>query len=423
MKKKIIAASLCLVLSPVLYCLLKIITNKDCLIVYSDHIYNYESMTYSSMRYIISRFGETKLITDHINDIQKKECDFLDLKNKYVHNGLTDAHTHLLTTDFANSKSWMQTIEYSTSLSEIQRLNLGLKNAKSMLLHGFTTIRDVGNSGYFLDVQLRNHIIKNQLLAPNLIVTGPGITYLQPQFNIKNKNGEYFVINSLDQIERLLKIYTENNISWIKIYSDNSIKNNVMPKDFLKQIVEKAHKKNLKVALHSEFFDSFKNSLASNPDTIEHFYEFDDADTSAESSKPVLTLTPLSFEDCEILQKSSFSLSSNCKFAEKMKTIQIQKANEKKFKVIFGSDFVNDTLTTHRSRGEATTSALISLIKNNLTPQQIFHMTVVNPNKIFSTNNFQTNLVVYEQDPVINIETIRKPYLVIKEGKIAKDND
>jgi imidazolonepropionase-like amidohydrolase len=421
MIRKIILTSLCLVVLPVFYCIIKFLNAKECLIVYSDHIYNYETMSYDHLKYIISYYGDTELKTDHITDDQKKQCEFLDLKNKYIHSGLTDAHTHLLTTDFSKSKSWMQTIEYSSSLSDIQRINLGLKNAKSMLLYGFTTVRDVGNSGNFLDVQLRNHIRKNHLRAPNLIVTGPGITYLEPQFNIKNENGEYIVINMSTQIENIFKTYIDNNITWIKVYSDNSIKNNIMPKELLNKLVETAHKLNLKVVLHTEFFDSFRNSITTGADTIEHFYEFDSTDAS--SRKPVLTITPLSFEDCEALNKNSFSLASNCILAEELKTKQINLANGNGFDIIFGSDFVNDNITAHLNRGEATTATLISLSKNNLSPQQIFKIAVLNPNKIFNSNNFQTNLVAYDEDPMADIKNIHKPYLVIKEGLIVPSDD
>ncbi len=94
----------------------------------------------------------------------------LDLSSLTVLPGLIDVHTHLtMNTDFDPFRE-------VTSTSAKEAIN-GVANARTTLMAGVTTVRNVGAYG-FVDVDLRDAINAGQVPGPHMQVSGPliGIT-------------------------------------------------------------------------------------------------------------------------------------------------------------------------------------------------------------------------------------------------------
>jgi imidazolonepropionase-like amidohydrolase len=94
----------------------------------------------------------------------------LDLSSLTVLPGLIDVHTHLtMNTDFDPFRE-------VTSTSAKEAIN-GVANARTTLMAGFTTVRNVGAYN-FVDVDLRDAINAGQVPGPHMQVSGPliGIT-------------------------------------------------------------------------------------------------------------------------------------------------------------------------------------------------------------------------------------------------------
>ncbi len=89
----------------------------------------------------------------------------IDLGNLTVMPGLIDVHTHLtMTPDFDPFRE-------VTSTPAKEAIN-GVVNARTTLLAGFTSVRNVGANG-FVDVDLRDAINSGQVAGPHMLVSGP----------------------------------------------------------------------------------------------------------------------------------------------------------------------------------------------------------------------------------------------------------
>jgi imidazolonepropionase-like amidohydrolase len=91
----------------------------------------------------------------------------VDLGGLTVLPGLIDVHTHLTgTPDFDPYREL-------TSTDAKEAIN-GVVNARTTLLAGFTSVRNVGAGGY-TDVDLRDAINSGQIAGPHMLVSGPAL--------------------------------------------------------------------------------------------------------------------------------------------------------------------------------------------------------------------------------------------------------
>lgn len=94
----------------------------------------------------------------------------LDQRQSTVLPGLIDLHTHLV----GNIQGSSPTAPLESTPAEDALM--GAANARSTLLAGFTTVRDVGTYRGGIDISLRNAINRGQVLGPRMAVAGPYVT-------------------------------------------------------------------------------------------------------------------------------------------------------------------------------------------------------------------------------------------------------
>src|SRR5215471_8047531 len=111
-----------------------------------------------------------------------KDARVVDLRSYTILPGLIDAHTHLLYLEDPRNGLSMEGIKSLTMEGTPLRALHGAARARTFLMAGITTVRDLGNSGRFGDVALRAAINDGSLEGPRMYVSGPGLSAEGGQF-------------------------------------------------------------------------------------------------------------------------------------------------------------------------------------------------------------------------------------------------
>ena len=204
----------------------------------------------------------------------------IDLTKAVCLPGLIDVHDHL-TADPTNSGY------KSLGISVPREALTGAKNARITLRAGFTTVRNVGASGYS-DIALRDAINAGELEGPRLIVSGPalGITgghcdenLLAPEFHYKDEGVADGPWAARAKVREVIKYGADV----IKICASGGVLSKgdaasaaqYTPEE-MKAIAEEAHKLGRKVAAHAHGTESIKEAIEAGIDSIEHSSLIDD---------------------------------------------------------------------------------------------------------------------------------------------------
>src|SRR5262245_59553741 len=210
------------------------------------------------------------------NEVQApNEARVIELPGMTLLPGLIDAHSHVFLHPY-NEVSWEdQVLKEALALRVCRATN----HARSTLLAGFTTIRDLGTEGAgYADVGIKQAIDQRIVPGPRMKVTTRAIvatgTYaprgLAPEWRIpqgaEEADGENLRLVVRDQIGR--------GADWIKVYADTSQGDRGIRPTFsleeLRLIVETAKSAGVPVVAHAQGKEGMRRAALAGVETIEH---------------------------------------------------------------------------------------------------------------------------------------------------------
>jgi cytosine/adenosine deaminase-related metal-dependent hydrolase len=124
------------------------------------------------------------------------------------------------------------------------------------LAAGVTTVRDMGNDGPTL-LELIAEARAGRLLAPHIVAAG----FIEGESPFSSRAG--FVINDLDGARRAVDWYADNGYRQVKIY-------NSFPREILRETVEYAHSRGLRVSGHVPVFMRARDVVEAGYDELQH---------------------------------------------------------------------------------------------------------------------------------------------------------
>jgi imidazolonepropionase-like amidohydrolase len=207
----------------------------------------------------------------------------IDLGDRVLLPGLTDAHTHiLLQGDFTSAEYEDQILkEYPA-----HRVARAVRALKIALEHGFTTMRDLETEGAgYSDVALRDAVSEGVVPGPRLQVVGPALSttgtypilHFRPDWKFPTG---VMTCDGADGCRRAVREQVSYGTDWVKIYSNTGRPRftddgyiDTRPnwtKEEIEAVVSEAHARGVKVAAHATSDTGVRMAVAAGVDSIEH---------------------------------------------------------------------------------------------------------------------------------------------------------
>jgi len=232
----------------------------------------------------------------------------IDLGTLTVLPGLIDVHTHL------TSNPDFDPYRELTSTDAKEAIN-GVVNARTTLMAGFTTVRNVGAGGY-TDVDLRDAINSGQIAGPHMLVSGPalGITGGHCDDNllpVKYHDVGDGVADGIAQVQHMVRQNIKYGADLIKICATGGVLSkgddpqaSQYTLEEMKAIVADAHRLGRRVAAHAHGAQGILWASMAGVDSIEHGSYIND-DAIAEMKKNGTYLVPTLYLEDWMLEKGS----------------------------------------------------------------------------------------------------------------------
>ena len=190
--------------------------------------------------------------------------------------GLIDVHTHILLHPY-NEALWDdQVLKEPLSLRVCRATN----HLRSILLSGFTTIRDLGTEGAgYADVGLKQAIAQGIVPGPRMLVVTRAIVAtgsygpmgFAPELHIPQGAEE---ADGMDSLIRVVRDQIGRGADWIKVYADRAMGGTAVRPSFsleeLTRLVETARSAGILVSAHATSVEGIRPPVLAGVTTIEH---------------------------------------------------------------------------------------------------------------------------------------------------------
>jgi imidazolonepropionase-like amidohydrolase len=305
-------------------------------------------------------------------------ADIIDLSGYTVMPGLIDAHVHLLYLESPKGDLAVDGVKAIVMEGDALRALRGAARAKTFLEAGITTVKDLGNSGQFLDVALKTAINEGSVVGPRMFVSGPilsseGGQIPGLQFDHRHiANEEYRVIKGVDDAINAVRENVTYGADIIKICANNTPNNTSLTIDEMKAIVKMAHRYRRKVTAHATNNIAVWEAVTAGVDGIEHGYQIADSTLALMAEKRIpLIPTDISRDQlAKYLEMTGFEGDQEQAIAGYQAAMhdRLKRAIAHSVQIVAGSDMY---INLEMPQGEGAKEVLVSYLEAGMKPLDI----------------------------------------------------
>jgi imidazolonepropionase-like amidohydrolase len=357
-----------------------------------------------------------------------EEAEIIDLSKSTLMPGLIDAHTHICAniSKFAD-KLGIDFLDLVLLNPDGYRAIQGAVNAKQMLDAGFTTIRDAGNSGKFVDTDIKRAINEGLITGPTILAAGRIIAPFGGQFRTKADkqylfNNEYFFADTHDELKKAIRENIFYGVDVIKIVVDS--KQYKYSAEDIKFIVNEAKLAGLKVMAHCQTADGLYSAVSGGVASVEHGWTIPDSIITLMKQKEIVLVST----DFPVKVLQAFgSDEENAKAFHNKLIKRLKRVYEGGVKIAFGSDIMVEM--ENETRGTMALSYIDSFVEAGIPAADILKIMTTNAAQLLGINKVRgiisqgmyCDLIATDENPLENIMTLKKVSFVMKNGVVTKN--
>jgi imidazolonepropionase-like amidohydrolase len=395
----------------------KLIGQQKDIYIKAGYLYDSKQNKLLEKKLIHIKNNEIVSIGEYSSLPETQKNELIDLSSYTVLPGLIDAHTHVLFSQGASEDFAEHSMHSLTMESDALRTLRGSKRARSYLDEGFTSIKDLGNSGLYLDVALRDAINEGTVEGPRIFASGTIIAAIGGQiYGVQPDHQniidlEYRIVKSVEDARNAVQEHVNQNVDLIKICADNIPNKTLLTIGEISEIVKIAHNYNLTVTAHSVTNQSAWNAIEAGVDGIEHGFNIADStltkmaqknaflvptENSKKYMKTYAKRTGYNLEDVDWIDS----------YIEKNKK-RLKRAIDKGVTIVAGSDNYTDIGVT---RGESSKDMLLAYFEAGMKPLDILQSATYN-----------SALHLRKESEIVYITPYSKADIIAVKGDLKRD--
>ncbi len=398
-------------------------------VIHAGHVLDVKTGKLLSNQTLILENGRIVTVGPSAETKTPADAVWIELPNASVLPGLIDAHTHLT----MDPKFGYERL----GLSLPRETLIGAKNARVTLQAGFTTVRNVGASGYS-DVALRDAINAGDVPGPRMLVSGPALSITGGHCDNNLLPYEYHasgdgVADGIAAVQHKVRENIKYGSDLIKVCATGGVLSkgddpqaSQYTLEEIKAIVADAHRLGRKVAAHAHGAQGILWASQAGVNSIEHGSYIDDAGI-AEMKKNGTYLVPTLYLGDWFLENAESNHVPDYLLAKAKAVIPAARKNvahafASGVKVAFGTDAAvyPHGLNAHE---------FAVMVKLGLTPLQAIQAATVNaadllgwPGKVGSLEpGAWADIIAVDGDPLEDVTTLEHVKFVMKGGEVVKN--
>ncbi|WP_431166056.1 amidohydrolase family protein [Tenacibaculum halocynthiae] len=365
---------------------------------------------------------------------KSKTAKTIDLKNKVVMAGLIDMHVHIEQEFSAKTRL----NRYILNEADVAFNSVGF--AKTTLLKGFTTVRDLGGTG--VNIAIRKAIDAGKIPGPRVFTAGKSLATTGGHADPTNGSSRVLtgnpgpkegVVNSVEDAKKAVRQRYKNGADCIKITATGGVlsvaKSGDNPQFTLEEIIaicETAKDYGMHVAAHAHGDEGMQRAILGGVKTIEHG-TYMSTTTMELMIKNDVYLVPTITAGKEVEEKAKIKGFYPDIVVPKALKVgpQIQGTFAKAYKKGVGIAFGTDAgVFKHGNNGkefgymvEVGMPAMETIQAATITNAKILKMdTEIGQIK----KGFYADIIAVNEDPTVNINTMENVVFVMKNGIVYK---
>lgn len=355
----------------------------------------------------------------------------VDLSRCSVIPGLIDGHTHLLLEEGFSENLSIVAARDQAIQGDVVRSLAAARRSREYLEAGFTSVRDLGNSGRFLDLMLEQGIRAGSVPGPRIYGSGPGLApaggQLEPQPHDPHHlvAAEYRIVNGVDDARAAVREAIARGAEVIKIYAEATPQRTRLSPEEMAAIVAEAKRHHIPVAAHATGDEAVREAVEAGVTSIEHAYQISDDALRLMAEKGVwLVPTDLSLERALEITAGWPRQPPREEVERHLEESRdrIRRARRLGVRIAAGSDAYGPY---ERGRGASALGVLDAYVESGMSPAEVLQSATWEAGRMLGDEGLGVfrprawaDLVAVEGDPTESLSPLRTPRLVMKAGRI-----